>query len=128
MTFHPRFRSALGGLCLLAAAARLHAEGSPPLITDDPGTPGDGQVLMWARIPDVIEGVDAAALAAAFSRLDAFPLTGSGKIQKFKLRERWAAVPYRSKLTSAGVCDKPNYYPKGACFDSIRSHSDPTKA
>jgi hypothetical protein len=32
----------LGGLCLLAAAARLHAEGSPPLITDDPGTPGDG--------------------------------------------------------------------------------------
>jgi acyl-CoA thioesterase len=27
------------------------------------GTQGDGQVLMWARIPDVIEGVDAAALA-----------------------------------------------------------------
>lgn len=27
------------------------------------GTPGDGQVLMWARIPDVIEGVDASALA-----------------------------------------------------------------
>jgi acyl-CoA thioesterase len=27
------------------------------------GSPGDGQTLMWARIPDVIEGVDAAALA-----------------------------------------------------------------
>jgi acyl-CoA thioesterase-2 len=27
------------------------------------GTPGDGQTTMWARIPDVIEGVDAAALA-----------------------------------------------------------------
>lgn len=27
------------------------------------GTPGDGQTLMWARIPDVIDGVDAAALA-----------------------------------------------------------------
>jgi acyl-CoA thioesterase-2 len=27
------------------------------------GTPGDGQTLMWVRIPDVIEGVDAAALA-----------------------------------------------------------------
>lgn len=27
------------------------------------GTPGDGQVLLWARIPEVIEGVDAAALA-----------------------------------------------------------------
>jgi len=27
------------------------------------GEPGDGQVLMWARIPEVIEGVDAAALA-----------------------------------------------------------------
>jgi acyl-CoA thioesterase len=27
------------------------------------GTPGDGQVLLWARIPDVIEGVDATALA-----------------------------------------------------------------
>jgi acyl-CoA thioesterase-2 len=27
------------------------------------GEPGDGQTLMWARIPDVIEGVDAAALA-----------------------------------------------------------------
>jgi acyl-CoA thioesterase len=26
------------------------------------GTPGDGQVLMWARIPDVLDGVDAAAL------------------------------------------------------------------
>ena len=27
------------------------------------GTQGDGQVLMWARIPDVIDGVDAATLA-----------------------------------------------------------------
>ncbi len=27
------------------------------------GEPGDGQTLMWARIPDVIEGVDAATLA-----------------------------------------------------------------
>ena len=27
------------------------------------GTPGDGQTLMWSRIPDVIDGVDAAALA-----------------------------------------------------------------
>ncbi len=27
------------------------------------GEQGDGQVLMWARIPDVIEGVDATALA-----------------------------------------------------------------
>lgn len=27
------------------------------------GTPGDGQTLLWARLPDVIEGVDAAALA-----------------------------------------------------------------
>ena len=26
------------------------------------GTPGDGQTVMWARIPDVIDGVDAAAL------------------------------------------------------------------
>jgi hypothetical protein len=37
------FRSAVGGfLFLFAATAALHAEGSPPLITDDPGTPGDG--------------------------------------------------------------------------------------
>ena len=27
------------------------------------GTPGDGQTLMWVRIPDVIDGVDAAAVA-----------------------------------------------------------------
>jgi acyl-CoA thioesterase len=27
------------------------------------GVQGDGQTLMWARIPDVIEGVDATALA-----------------------------------------------------------------
>lgn len=27
------------------------------------GTPGDGQVVMWARIPDVLDGVDAGALA-----------------------------------------------------------------
>jgi acyl-CoA thioesterase II len=27
------------------------------------GSPSDGQTLMWARLPDVIEGVDAAALA-----------------------------------------------------------------
>jgi acyl-CoA thioesterase II len=27
------------------------------------GTPGDGQTLMWARIPDVIEGVDTTTLA-----------------------------------------------------------------
>ena len=27
------------------------------------GTPGDGQALVWARIPDVLDGVDATALA-----------------------------------------------------------------
>jgi acyl-CoA thioesterase len=27
------------------------------------GTPGDGQVLMWARMPEVIEGIDATGLA-----------------------------------------------------------------
>lgn len=27
------------------------------------GTPGDGQTVLWARIPDVIDGVDATALA-----------------------------------------------------------------
>jgi acyl-CoA thioesterase len=27
------------------------------------GTPGSGQTLMWARLPEVIEGVDAASLA-----------------------------------------------------------------
>jgi acyl-CoA thioesterase len=27
------------------------------------GTPGDGQTVMWARIPDVIEGVDTTTLA-----------------------------------------------------------------
>ncbi len=27
------------------------------------GTPGDGRTIMWARLPDLIEGVDAAALA-----------------------------------------------------------------
>ena len=32
-------------------------------LEDLDGTPGDGQTLMWARIPDVIEGVDATALA-----------------------------------------------------------------
>lgn len=32
-------------------------------LADLDGTKGDGQVLMWARIPDVIEGVDAATLA-----------------------------------------------------------------
>ena len=48
MNFRPFFRplllaSALGGFFLLfGAAPALHAEGSPPLITDDPGTPGDG--------------------------------------------------------------------------------------
>ena len=30
---------------------------------DRDGTPGDGQSLMWARIPDVIDGIDATALA-----------------------------------------------------------------
>jgi acyl-CoA thioesterase len=30
---------------------------------DRHGAPGDGQTLVWARIPDVIDGVDAAALA-----------------------------------------------------------------
>lgn len=30
---------------------------------DMDGTPSDGQTLMWARLPDVIEGVDAASLA-----------------------------------------------------------------
>lgn len=27
------------------------------------GTPGDGRTIMWARLPDLLEGVDAAALA-----------------------------------------------------------------
>lgn len=43
MRFSPRFRAALCGLLLvLGASPGLRAEGSPPLITDDPGTPGDG--------------------------------------------------------------------------------------
>jgi hypothetical protein len=43
MTSYPRLLPALGGLLLLLTAApALHAMGSPPLITDDPGTPGDG--------------------------------------------------------------------------------------
>lgn len=43
MNLAPRLRTVVGGFLLLgAAAALLHAEGSPPLITDDPGTPGDG--------------------------------------------------------------------------------------
>jgi hypothetical protein len=41
MRLAPSFRSALGGFLVLAAAAGLHAQGSPPLGTDDPGTPGD---------------------------------------------------------------------------------------
>lgn len=32
-------------------------------VDDRDGTLGDGQALMWARIPDVIEGIDATALA-----------------------------------------------------------------
>ena len=32
-------------------------------LDDLDGTQGDGQTLMWARLPGVIEGVDAAALA-----------------------------------------------------------------
>ena len=32
-------------------------------LSDLDGAPGDGQTLMWVRIPDVIDGVDAAALA-----------------------------------------------------------------
>jgi acyl-CoA thioesterase len=32
-------------------------------VADRDGTLGDGQSLMWARIPDVIEGIDAAGLA-----------------------------------------------------------------
>jgi hypothetical protein len=42
MRFSPSHRSALGGFLLLAAAVALHAQGSPPFGTDDPGTPGDG--------------------------------------------------------------------------------------
>lgn len=39
----PRFRSVLRGLLLFGTAAALHAQGSPPIATDDPGTPGDGR-------------------------------------------------------------------------------------
>lgn len=33
------------------------------LLADLDGTPGDGQVLMWARIPEVIQGIETASLA-----------------------------------------------------------------
>ena len=33
------------------------------LIADRDGTLGDGRTMLWARIPDVIEGIDASALA-----------------------------------------------------------------
>lgn len=43
MQSHSRLLSVLGGLlCFLYAGVALHGEGSPPLITDDPGTPGNG--------------------------------------------------------------------------------------
>jgi hypothetical protein len=37
-----RLRTALGLATSLAAAAALRAQGGPPMITDDPGTPGNG--------------------------------------------------------------------------------------
>jgi hypothetical protein len=37
-----RSRLALGALFIALAGARLHAQGGPPLITDDPDTPGPG--------------------------------------------------------------------------------------
>lgn len=43
MFLHPKITAALGGLFLsLATATVLPAAGSPPMITDDPGTPGNG--------------------------------------------------------------------------------------
>lgn len=33
------------------------------MLSDLDGTPGDGRTVMWARLPDLIEGVDASALA-----------------------------------------------------------------
>ena len=35
------------------------ADGQGPAVEDLDGTPGDGQTMLWARIPDVIDGVDA---------------------------------------------------------------------
>ena len=39
------------------------ADGQGPRLRALDGTPGDGRTIMWARIPEVLDGVDGAALA-----------------------------------------------------------------
>jgi len=58
--FHRTFRGPLDGTINERLEQRI-AKGRPWEELD--GEAGDGQVLMWARIPDVIEGVDATTLA-----------------------------------------------------------------
>lgn len=57
---HRPFRGPIEGTINDKLDQRL-AKGRPNEALD--GTQSDGQVLMWARIPDVLDGVDAAALA-----------------------------------------------------------------
>jgi hypothetical protein len=42
MKAHAR-RASLALACLFADILTVHAQGGPPMITDDPGTPGNGQ-------------------------------------------------------------------------------------
>ena len=57
---HRPFRGTIDGTINDRLDQRL-AKGRPLEALD--GTAGDGQVLMWARLPDVIDGVDATTLA-----------------------------------------------------------------
>ena len=55
-------RSDAAGRSTSTAARRAPGAGAATLDELD-GTPGDGRTLLWARIPEVLDGVDGAALA-----------------------------------------------------------------
>jgi hypothetical protein len=79
---NPRSRNVIAvALCLIAAAI-AHGQGGPPMITDDPGTPGDGKfeinlALAFEHRPGVTT-VDAPAIDINYGVGDRIQLTLQG--------------------------------------------------
>jgi len=82
-----RWLRVLGCSCALVAAGGAHAQGGPPLVTDDPGTPGSGN---WEV--NVAMTLDRTSLASAWGTPLVDANYGWGERVQLKLEMPWVIV------------------------------------
>jgi hypothetical protein len=109
----PAVRFLFLALAALAAAPGLHAQGGPPMVTDDPGTPGDGH---WEINLAWTEQQSPGSTLVGLPLLDAN--YGWGERVQLNYQASWnllqdSAAPTESGMSDSQVAVKWRFYDAG---------------